>query len=177
MVHLRPTKLPLPLTLSPAPRLRSAACSPCALLLRRALLRRHIPYITFENTSIKQPVFALPLLSSFVRQVYVSRLAVRLSKPVPITDPASCKDAVEGYCIPRKSAVPPTPPNATQARAQALLSFVVYLSGQLTSFRCSSCAPCYIVSLSCLFLRQMPGGIVDGNPHSGPLPPGLCRDR
>ena len=32
-------------------------------------------------------MFALPLLSSF-RQVYVSRLAVRLSKPVPITDPA-----------------------------------------------------------------------------------------
>jgi hypothetical protein len=92
LVHLRPTKLPLPLTLSPAPRLRSAACSPCALLLRRALLRRHIPYITFENTSIKQPVFALPLLSSY-RQVYVYRLAVRLSKPVSLnakTDPASC---------------------------------------------------------------------------------------
>ena len=78
-------------------------------------------------------------------------------QPVPITDPVPCQGAVEGYCIPRKSAVPPTPPNATQARAQALLSFVVYLSGQLTSFRCSSCAPCYIVSLSCLFLRQMPG--------------------
>jgi hypothetical protein len=57
-------------------------------------------------------------------------------QPVPETNPVPCQGAVEGYCIPRKSAVPPTPPNATQARAQALLSFVVYLSGQLTSFRC-----------------------------------------
>ena len=89
--------------------------------------------------------------------VYVYRLAVRLSSRSLETNPVPCQGAVEGYFIPRKSAVPPTPPNATQARAQALLSFVVYLSGQLTSFRCSSCAPCYIVSLSCLFLRQMPG--------------------
>ena len=70
-------------------------------------------------------------------------------------DPASCQDAVEGYCIPRKSksTVPPMPPRPVPKLCRIFIRttptrlFVVALVRHML----------HRVPQSCLFLRQMPG--------------------
>ena len=75
----------------------------------------------------------------------------------------------------KRSAVPPTPPGPAP-------KLVVYLSGQLTSFRCSSCAP-YVTSCPSAASSFGRCGdargvcIVDGNHHSAirfPPSPLVC---
>jgi hypothetical protein len=106
---------------------------------------------------------------------------VRLSKPVTTVYNGSCivpRRSRGFYCIPRKSAV------GHQCHPGPRPSFVVYLSGQLTSFRCSSCAP-YVTSCPsaassfgrCPVWLSGYASLTGTILGRGPLPPGLCCDR